>query len=91
MKDETKTAQDLKRDMEAIKETQTETILEMGNLGKRIGTADIRIINRIQEMKKTISGIKDTTEEIDTSVKEHAESKKFMTQNIQEIWDTVKR
>jgi hypothetical protein len=28
---------------------------------------------------------------INTSVKENAKSKKFLTQNIQEIWDTMKR
>jgi hypothetical protein len=30
-------------------------------------------------------------EEIDMLVKENAKCKKFLTQNIQEIWDTVKR
>ena len=29
-------------------------------------------------------------EETDTSVKENVKSKKFLTQNIQEIWDTTK-
>jgi hypothetical protein len=31
------------------------------------------------------------TEEIDTLVKENAKSKIFLTQKIQEIWDTMKR
>jgi len=75
-----KTVQDLKREMKAIKKTQTEMMLEMGNLGKRTGTTDISITNRIQEMGETISGIEDTIEEIDVSVKENAKSKKFMTQ-----------
>jgi hypothetical protein len=35
-------------EIETIKETQTEAILEMENLGKRIGTTDIT--NRMQEI-----------------------------------------
>ena len=42
-------------------------------------------------MEERISGIEDTIEEIDTSVKENVKPKNFMTQNIQEIWDTMKR
>jgi hypothetical protein len=60
----------------------------MENLGKRTGT---RFTNRIQGMEERTSGIEGTMEEIDTSVKENAKSKKFLTQNIQEIWDTMKR
>ena len=36
------------------------------------------------------SGVEDMIEEINLSVKENEKSKKFMTQNIQEIWDTLK-
>ena len=60
----------------------------MENLGKRTGTTDVSITNRIQGMKEKISGIE---EESNISVKENAKSKKCMTQNIQEIWDTIKR
>ena len=42
-------------------------------------------------MEDIFSGVEDTIEEIDTSVKENVKSKKFLTQNIQEIWDTMKR
>jgi methyl-accepting chemotaxis protein len=63
----------------------------MKNLQKKTGTTDANITNRIQEMKRRISGIKDMIEDIDTSIKENAKSKKFLTQNIQEIWDTMKR
>lgn len=35
-----KTVQDLKMEIEAIKKTQTEGVLEMGNLGKRTGIED---------------------------------------------------
>jgi hypothetical protein len=41
-------------EIEAIKETQTEDILEMENLGKRRGTTDAGMTNRIQEMKERI-------------------------------------
>jgi hypothetical protein len=42
-------------------------------------------------MEERISGIEDTTEDIDTTVKENTKFRKFLTQNIQEIWDTMKR
>ena len=35
--------------------------------------------------------VEDTIETIYTLVKENVKSKKFLTQNIQEIWDTMKR
>jgi hypothetical protein len=37
-------------------------------------------------MEGRISGGEDTIEEINTSVKENANSKKFLIQNIQKIW-----
>ena len=40
MNEVNKTVQDLKIEIETIKETQTEGILEMENLGKRTGTTD---------------------------------------------------
>jgi hypothetical protein len=43
-----KTVQDLKMEIEAIKKTQTKGILKMVNLGKRTGTTDASITNRIQ-------------------------------------------
>jgi TolA-binding protein len=85
-----KTFQDLKMEIEALKKTQTERIQEMENLGKRIATTDISNFNRIKQMEDKISGVEDTIEEIDTLVKENDKSKRFLTQNIQEIWDTVK-
>ena len=42
-KEMNKTVQDLKMEIEAIKKTQTEGILEMENLGKRTGTTDASI------------------------------------------------
>ena len=61
--------QDLKSEIEAIKKTQTEGILDMENLGKWAGTTEISITNRIQEKEERISGAEDTTEEIDSLVK----------------------
>ena len=42
-----KPTQDLKMEIEAMKEMQTEGILEMENLGKETETADISILNRM--------------------------------------------
>ena len=42
-------------------------------------------------MEERISGAEDTIENIDTTVKENAKSKKLLTQNIQEIQDTMRR
>ncbi|KAK7829649.1 hypothetical protein U0070_013335 [Myodes glareolus] len=42
-------------------------------------------------MEDKTSGIEDQVEEMNTSVKENVECQKIQVQNIQEIWDTVKR
>ena len=42
-------------------------------------------------MEERISSIKDTTQEINSSVKENIKCNKSLAQNIQEIWDTMKR
>ena len=76
---------------EAIKKTQTEGILEVENLVKRTETTNTSIIDRVQEMKESSSGIADIIEEIDISVKENVNSKKFLAQNIQEILKSRKR
>jgi uncharacterized coiled-coil protein SlyX len=62
----------------------------MESLGKRRETTYVSITNRIQEMGERISGIEDMIEEINTAVKENAKYKKFMTQNVQEVWNTIK-
>ena len=64
-----KTLQDLKVEIEAIKKTQTGGILGMENLGKRTGTTDTSITNRISEIEYRISGREDMIEELDTSNK----------------------
>ena len=78
-------------EIETIKKSQRETTLELENLGKRSGVIDASITNRIQEIEERISGAEDTIENIDTTVKENAKCKKLLTQNIQEIQDTMRR
>ena len=70
-----KAFQDLKVEVETIKNTQMEANLEMENLGKRSGIIDVRITNRIQEIKEQISGVEDIVEKIDTTVKENSKHK----------------
>ena len=47
MKELNKTIQNLKIEIETIKKSQRETILEIENLGKRSGVIDASITNRI--------------------------------------------
>ena len=77
-----KTIQDLKGEIETIKKTQRETTLEIETLGKKSGTIDVSISNRIQEMEERISGAEDSIENIGTTIKENAKCKKILTQNI---------
>ena len=80
--------QELKMEMETIKKTQREATLKI--LGKRSGTTDASITNRIQEIEKRVPKIEDTIENIDISVKEIIKYKKLLTQNIQKIKETMK-
>ena len=47
-----KTIQDLKMEVETIKKTQRETTLEIETLGKKSGTIDVSISNRIKKMEE---------------------------------------
>jgi uncharacterized coiled-coil protein SlyX len=76
---------------ESLKKLQRETTLEIENLGKKSGVIDASITNRMQVMEERISRADDTIENIDTTVKENAKCKKLLTQNIQEIQDTMRR
>ena len=78
-------------EVETIKKAQRQTILEIENLAKRWGVIDASITNRIEEIEERISGAENTIENIDTTVKENVKCKKLLTQNIQEIQDTVRR
>jgi phage terminase Nu1 subunit (DNA packaging protein) len=73
-------------EIETIKKSQRETILELENLGKRSGVIDASITNRIQEIEERISGAEDTIEN-----NSQKKCKKLLTQNIQEIQDTMRR
>ena len=77
-----KIIQDLKREVDTIKKTQRETALEIETLGKKSGTIDESISNRIQEMEERISGAEDSIKNMDTTIKENAKCKKILTQNI---------
>ena len=85
------TVQDLKTEMQAMKKTQTEGWLAMENLGKRTETSEVSITNRIQEIEERISDSEDTIEKLNALTKENSKSKKFSSQNIQELWDTIKK
>jgi chromosome segregation ATPase len=77
-----KTILDLKREVDTIKKTQREATLEIETLGKKSGTIDVSISNRIQEMEERISGAEDSIENMDTTIKENTKCKKILTQNI---------
>ena len=81
----------LKREVDTMKKTQSEAALEIETLGKKSGTIDASISNRIQKMEERISGAKDSIENIGTTIKENAKCKKILPQNIQEIRDTMRR
>jgi chromosome segregation ATPase len=86
-----KTIQDLKMEVETIKKTQRETTLEIEILGRKSGTIDSSISNKIHEMEERISGAEDSIENMDMAIKENAKCKKILTESIQEIEDTMRR
>ena len=86
-----KTILDIKREVDTIKNIQSEATLEIENFRKKYGTIDARISNRIQAMEERISGAEDSIENIDTTVQENTKCKKILTQNIQEVQDTMRR
>jgi hypothetical protein len=79
-----KTIQDLKREGETVKKTQCETSLGIETLGKKSGTIDASISNRIQEMEERISGAEDSIENMGTTIKENAKCKKILGLRAQE-------
>jgi hypothetical protein len=81
-----KIIQDLKMEIEAIKKSQRETILEVENLGKTSGVIDASTTNKIQEIEERISGAEDTIKKNMTQ----QSKKKCLTQNIQELQDTMR-
>ena len=71
-----KTIQDLKREVDTIKKTQSEATLKIETLGEKVGTIDVSISNRIQEMEEKISGAEDSIENISTTIKENTKCKR---------------
>ena len=63
----------------------------MEKLDKWPGITDASINNRVQEVEERIWSIEEMIDETDSLVKENGKSKKFLTQNIQEIWGTMER
>jgi predicted nucleic acid-binding Zn-ribbon protein len=86
-----KTIQDIKREIDTIKKTQSEAMREVETLGKKSGNIDASISNRIQEMEERISGAQDSIENIGITIEENGKCKKTLTQNIQEIQDIMRR
>ena len=86
-----KTILNLKREVDTVKKTESEGTLELETLGKKSGNIDASISNRIQEMEEEISGAEDSIENISITIKDNAKCKKILTQNIQEIQDTMRR
>jgi cell division protein FtsL len=78
-------------EVEKIKKTQMETTMEIEILGKKSRTRDWSISNRIQKMEERISGAEESIENMDTTIKENTQCKKILTQNIQEIHNTMRR
>ena len=78
-------------EVETIKKSQREPTLIIENLGKKSGAINVRINNRKKEIEEKMSGAEDTIENIDTTIKENVKCKKILTQNIQEIQDTMRR
>jgi prefoldin subunit 5 len=74
-----KSIQDLKMEVETIKKTQRETNLEIEILGKKSGTIDVSISNRIQDMEERISGAEVSIENVDITTNENAKCKKILT------------
>ena len=91
VKELSKTIHDLNTEVERAKKSQRETTLEIENLGKKSGVIDANNNNRIQEIEVRISDAEDTIRTIDSTVKENAKCKRLVTQNIQEIQDTMER
>jgi hypothetical protein len=74
-----------------MKKTQSEATLEIETLGKKYGTIDESISDRIQEREERISGAEDSIVNISTTIKENTKCKKILIQNIQKIQDSMRR
>jgi hypothetical protein len=66
----------LKMKVETMKKTQREKTQEIETLGKKSGTIDVSIRNRIQEMEERISGAEDSIGNMDTTIKKMQNAKR---------------
>ena len=62
----------------------------MENLVKRTGATDASINNRIWEVEERIKGVEDAIKDSYTMAKENKKHKNLLTQNTQEIQNTMK-
>jgi hypothetical protein len=65
--------------------------VEINNLGTGTGAPEKSFTNRIQEVEETISEIEDNIEETDPWIREDVKTERMLSQNIKEIWGTMKR
>lgn len=72
------TVQNLKMEKETINKTQTEGIMEIETVDKRIRTADASITNIMKEMEERISGLENMIEEAYISVKDNVKDNRFL-------------
>jgi hypothetical protein len=91
VKELNKTIHDVNIEVETIKKTQTETTVKIEILGKKSGIIDVSISNIIQKIKERTSGAEDSIGNMNRTIKGNAKCKKILTQNIQEIQDTMRR
>lgn len=83
VKELNKSIQDIKMELETIKKAQSETTLDIENLGKRSGGIDASITNRIQEVEEKILGAEDTIENIDSTIKDNVKFKKLLEHTLE--------
>ena len=77
--------------IQTLRKHKVKKTLEIETPENKSGTIDASISNRIQETEERISGAEDSIENIGPTIKENTKPKKILTQNIQEIQDTMRR
>jgi uncharacterized membrane protein YukC len=77
-------------EIETIKKSQMKTTLEIESLGKSPGDIDASITNRIHEIEVRISDAEDSIGNNNTTVEKNAKCRTLLTQNIQEIQNTLR-
>lgn len=60
-----KTFQDLKIEIQSIKNIQTKVILEIKNVVIQKGTTEVSFVNKVQDIKQRMPDRKETIEEMD--------------------------